>query len=283
MDSHAPDAPSSIVAQMGDKQLLADEVALLIRSKGADEAARLANQPEDVYKLVKEEMIKRYLLKEAILKGVDRHPESQFLMQRAAEQALVARYMDQQSRAGLKPPSDQVVERWYEQNRERFRQTDHVHIAQIYLAVPDTASEAHQAEIEQKIKTLFNALQDRPSLFSSLAKTHSDHRASAEEGGDMGWLPLDQLMPGLVPIVQSMQPGTISLPIASPQGWHLLQLMEKRPGDYRPLAEVRPLIERELLQQIKRQREILHIQNLLKRLPVTLHEGRIDALPLRAE
>ncbi|HRH81530.1 MAG TPA: peptidylprolyl isomerase [Thiobacillaceae bacterium] len=66
--------------------------------------------------------------------------------------------------------------------------------------------------------------------FAELAKLHSDD-LSASKGGDLGWLSPGDTVPQFERVMDALKPGELSEPIASPFGWHLIQVLERREQD----------------------------------------------------
>ena len=63
--------------------------------------------------------------------------------------------------------------------------------------------------------------------FGELAKLNSDD-ASAAKGGDLGWLYPGDTVPQFEHVMDSLKVGQISESFATPFGWHLVQVMERR-------------------------------------------------------
>ena len=63
--------------------------------------------------------------------------------------------------------------------------------------------------------------------FADLAREHSQD-GSAKEGGDLGWAAPGRYVPEFEAVLNALQPGEISQPLASRFGVHLIQLMERR-------------------------------------------------------
>lgn len=78
--------------------------------------------------------------------------------------------------------------------------------------------------------------------WSSLVQQYSDESSNKSQGGELPWLTFRQLPPAFYAAAEKLiAPGQISDPLKSPNGWHILKLIEKRPVP--PLAEVRGMIE----------------------------------------
>jgi peptidyl-prolyl cis-trans isomerase SurA len=67
--------------------------------------------------------------------------------------------------------------------------------------------------------------------FATLARAHSDDKASAAKGGDLGWVSPGQMVPSFESAMDSLQPGQISEPFQSRFGWHIVQVLERRKHD----------------------------------------------------
>jgi len=63
--------------------------------------------------------------------------------------------------------------------------------------------------------------------FGALARLHSVD-PSATRGGELGWLYAGDTVPEFERAMDALKPGEISEPVASPFGWHLIQVMERR-------------------------------------------------------
>jgi peptidyl-prolyl cis-trans isomerase SurA len=64
--------------------------------------------------------------------------------------------------------------------------------------------------------------------FSKLARAHSDDKASAIKGGDLGWVSPGQMIPRFEEVMLSLDPAEISKPFKTQFGWHVIQVLERR-------------------------------------------------------
>ncbi len=67
--------------------------------------------------------------------------------------------------------------------------------------------------------------------FAELARSHSDDRASAIDGGDLGWMSPGDLVPKFEEQMQKLAPGEISPPFETQFGWHIVQVVDRRQHD----------------------------------------------------
>lgn len=66
--------------------------------------------------------------------------------------------------------------------------------------------------------------------FGELAKASSAD-LSAAKGGDLGWLNPGDTVPEFQRAMDALQAGEVSMPVRSPFGWHLIQVIERRIQD----------------------------------------------------
>ncbi len=84
--------------------------------------------------------------------------------------------------------------------------------------------------------------------FAELAKEHSTG-PSGPSGGDLGWFSDGMMVQPFQDAVAQMQPGSISDPVKTQFGWHVIKLDETRVKDAPGLDEVRAEIEETLRQK----------------------------------
>ncbi len=67
--------------------------------------------------------------------------------------------------------------------------------------------------------------------FAELAKSHSDDRGSAVNGGDLGWVSPGQMVPQFEAAMNALNVGQISEPFQSQFGWHIIDVYDRRDVD----------------------------------------------------
>ncbi|MDR1661707.1 MAG: SurA N-terminal domain-containing protein, partial [Azoarcus sp.] len=116
-------------------------------------------------------------------------------------------------------------------------------------AAPD-AGESTLAKAKGKIDEIAAALRQDPSRFPELAKKESQDAGTKNEGGDLGLIARGQMVRAFDEAAFALEQGEISGPVRTGHGFHLIQVLEIRPGgDKRPLEEVREEIADELREQ----------------------------------
>lgn len=85
--------------------------------------------------------------------------------------------------------------------------------------------EARQ-RLEQLRKRIING-----EDFAMLARTHSDDKGSAADGGSLGWVSPGMMVRDFEDTMNKLKPGEISKPFATRFGWHIVQVMSRRKHD----------------------------------------------------
>ncbi len=109
----------------------------------------------------------------------------------------------------------------------------------------------------QTLREVRSALLDGAS-FSDVAQRESDDRGSAVLGGELGWVQLDSLVPGFANAVVNLAPNTLSQPIRSRFGMHLIEVISQR-----TVQRESNLVEEQARQQIFAEKVDAKIDDLL--------------------
>ncbi len=89
-----------------------------------------------------------------------------------------------------------------------------------------TSELVSEAEAKRRLVTLKERV-THGADFTELARLHSND-LSAAKGGDLGWLSPGDTVPEFERAMNGLKPGEVGVPVQSPFGWHLIQVMERR-------------------------------------------------------
>lgn len=103
-------------------------------------------------------------------------------------------------------------------------------------------------EAKQRLETLRERIIGGDS-FDSLARSHSDDKASAIKGGDLGWTSPGDMVPLFEQQMDELAPNQISQPFKTQFGWHIVQVLARR--DYDNTEEVMKNAARKAIQKQK--------------------------------
>lgn len=117
-------------------------------------------------------------------------------------------------------PDEKQVRAFYEEHRAEMRRPEAVQARHILIKVPQDADAATVEAARLRLVDMQVKI-SRGADFASVARTGSED-ASAGEGGDLGYFPRGRMLPAFETAAFALAPGTVSEPVRTPLGWHLI-------------------------------------------------------------
>lgn len=103
---------------------------------------------------------------------------------------------------------------------------DEYFLSHILVLVPEQASAEKIQASRQRVEQALSQLQGGAE-FAQVAAGFSDAK-DALQGGSLGWRPADRVPALFLDALQKMRPGELSPVLRSPNGFHILKLVERR-------------------------------------------------------
>jgi peptidyl-prolyl cis-trans isomerase C len=221
-----------------------------------------AQKPIDAWKdAAKALVIRHLLLAEAKRLGIETAPITEDGRTETEDEAMIRGLIEQQ--VVTPEPDDVVCLRFYENNRSRFRSETIYEAAHILIAADKHDATAYRVAHE-KIERLASELRLFPEKFDMLAALHSDC-PSAEHYGNLGQLTVGQTTPDFEKALIDIAPGSISRPVESRYGYHLIRLDRRIDGKLVPFESVRDRIADYLRDAVQRRACAQYIALLISR------------------
>ncbi|MCP4411738.1 MAG: molecular chaperone SurA [Gammaproteobacteria bacterium] len=135
------------------------------------------------------------------------------------------------------------------------------HLRHLMLALSESASPSE----EDNVRTRITDIQERftnGENFSQLIIAESDG-SDALEGGDLGWRTIGQLPKLFAGSINNLEPGQLSEPIRSANGFHLLKLEDKKGG-----------LDKQMIDEI-------HLRHILIKVSKITTEAKAEAMLLQ--
>ncbi len=143
--------------------------------------------------------------------------------------------------------SDKDMKAYYNKNKEEFNEKESAHARHILVK---TEGEAKAIALQLKgLKGV--ALKNK---FIELAKEKSTGPSGAK-GGDLGYFAPGQMVPEFSKEAFSMKIETVSAPIKTQFGYHLIYLEDRKSAKSKAFKEVKPMIERRL--KLEKAKEVM--------------------------
>ncbi len=164
------------------------------------------------------------------------------------EEDMIYGYMRQQQAKSASTVSPVKIEAYYKENKERFFQEDAVHLRLIQVArAADDTDETLRAKATDIINQLIAGTD-----FGDLARKYSQDSRKGK-GGDWGWQRRSDLRKEFSDVIFTLEKGQHSDGLIMPEGAFILFAEDRKHAGAQSLDEVRPDIERALIQQGSRQ------------------------------
>ena len=243
-------------AQLGDQPATDQQILDAIvteRLLEKEAAARgVKATPEDVDAYVKEIKERGGLDDAAFTAALERQGLTPQAYRERVEKELVKTQLVAREIRGRVSVSDEDIERYYEAHREQYRTGGGVTVRDIFLAVPPGADDAEVERVHAQAVALREEAGSRRA-FARLAEEHSA-LPGAKEGGVLGTFKQGEMADELDRVVFALEPGAVSEPVRTAEGFHILRVDEVVDAEYRPLDDVKDEIREKLYAEALEQR-----------------------------
>jgi len=126
--------------------------------------------------------------------------------------------------------------------------------AHILLEVPDDASADEEQAVRERLLALREEI-EAGADFGEIAREHSDDIGSAEAGGDLGRIERGEMVQPFEEALFGLEePGSVSEPVRTRFGYHLIRLESVESAEGPSLDELRDEIRNDLQRRIARDR-----------------------------
>ena len=171
--------------------------------------------------------------------------------------------------AGKIKITDADVKKFYDDNADKFKHGEQVRASHIlimanpYQISQDIAAKSKQSFTEEKMKEevekvieqkkaeaekIAKELQADKSKFAAYAKKYSEDEMSAQNGGDLGFFEKERMVPEFANYAFSAKPNTVSEPVQSQYGYHIIMVTDRAAAGTVAFDEVKSNIKEYLTQ-----------------------------------
>jgi len=244
-------APETVVATIDNEELTLGELMIRYATLPQPQRDAYASRRRGLSDFLSDTVGNMIVARQALRLEVTEDPLFEILMKIYREEVLRDLYA---RRTVLTQIDETTVMRRYEDLEEVAFQRESMARVRLILVSPvaedpppnSSGNDAvdHTAARE-KINRIYQDLADGGD-FGDLARRLSEDVSSAD-GGDIGWVGRDDLIPELSKAVFSLSAGETSAVVESGLGFYLAQVIERRHGGLVPYELVRELLFQELV------------------------------------
>ena len=159
--------------------------------------------------------------------------------------------------------SEEEIRRFYAANPQRYHSPEKIRLRHILIRKA-AGNDNGSPDMAYRTISLIRERLDQGADFAELASEFSQE-STKERGGDLGFIQRGQMPPSMESSVFSLEVGEVSPILTTGQGYHLVQVTERRAASAIPFEEARADIQKTLLQVKQKQAVRAYIETLRNR------------------
>ena len=149
--------------------------------------------------------------------------------------------------------TDPVLRKYVDQNKDVFNRTQ-VRAGHIVLRTEPTTTDAEKAKIKGKLAAIKAEIDGNKISFADAANKYSEDEGNkvSPSGGDLGYFyRRGQFEPSFTTAAFALKKGTVSNPVETPFGYHLIQVTDRKEGTPVDFEQNKPSIMNEYVTDLQ--------------------------------
>ena len=240
-----------MVAVVNGKEIYEDDVLKFINDMGPQMAMQFQS-PEGIERVVDELVNQELLYLDAVDSNLEEEAEYKELLE-LTKVNLLKNYAFNKL-IGIEEASEKEIEDFYEQYKENFQKPEMLNASHILVE-----SEEKAKEIADEIKNGLS-FEDAAMKYSSCP--------SKEQGGNLGEFGRGQMVPEFENAALEMEEGSISDPVKSQFGYHIIKLNQKLPATVSAIEEVQDEITNQIIRMKQQDKYMDKVNKLTQKYEV---------------
>lgn len=272
----APASRPPAIATLGAVQVDRDELLRQLQAMPPQAREQLKENRTGLDQWLRARLAEKALVEQARAQGWQDKPELKRAFQAAQERIVLQSYLESVSRAPDDYPGQADLQAAYERAKPQLAVPAQYRVSQIFLPAALGDADAVTAARKQA-QDLVKRAQAPKADFAALAQSYSRDDTSRAQGGDIGFVPLAQLMPEMRPVIEQMKEGEVSAPVQSAAGFHILKLSALRPASVTPFDQVKEELRAALRSQRQELAARAYLEGLLNAGTVSIDGAALNA------
>ena len=187
---------------------------------------------------------------------------------------MAVRKMIMAKAEALAKPTDEEIQKFYDENKEGFAQGESVTASHILIKVDPTDDDAAKAAKRARIEDLRKQALEGAD-FAELAKANSDC-PSASSGGDLGTFGKGQMVPEFEDAAFSQPTGSVGEVVETQFGFHIIKVTDHQQAKATDFSEVKERISDILYSQKQQDAVKEYVDGLRKQADVQRFDKQTD-------
>lgn len=221
-----------VLATVGGKQIFESDLEEALASMG--QRGQSYNNPQGRAVLLEQLISRKLFLLDAQKNLYEREPAFKEQLTRVKED-LLTNYAIQKSVERVRV-TDEEIKKFYDENPDQFVSGTTYNASHILVADEETAN------------ALLAKINAGEISFEDAARENSTC-PSGQQGGELGDFSHGQMVPEFENACEAMEVGTISAPVQTQFGWHIIKLNKKEAGGTMKFSEIKNDIRDALVSQ----------------------------------
>jgi parvulin-like peptidyl-prolyl isomerase len=181
---------------------------------------------------------------------------------------VVGKYINDNITSKVTVTPEEIAE-YYKSHTDEFRHPDMVRTSHVLILVAEGSSPEQDRLARQRIEAILDRARKGEDFAKLARETSMD--SSASEGGDLGYTSQGQLDPAYEAVAFSLAVGSVSDPVRSRVGYHIIKVTDKKKEGLATLDESRV----QLTEFLKSEKSNMQLQQLVDQLR---KEAKIEIL-----
>ena len=259
------------------------EIEKIISAVDEEQRKAILADAESFQKFVKNEAANKSLLKAAHANNIDSDEKNLYIAQRAAENILREIYLRKllASKIPADFPTDDQVTDYYEKNKDSFTLEERVPVWQIFLPIGENKDTKDWELLKKQAESIITDINKGKMDFGTAARKFSKPLNTKYTDGYMGIVKLSEIKPEIKATLLSAPPDSISQPIKTDDGIHIIKRGEIIPKQQIKLDEVKPQIIKTMKTQLAKQLSAAVFKQATESYPVDLDDKTIEEWRLK--
>jgi len=263
---------ASVIARVGDIEIRGDEIRAMVDKLEPREHAAIERDPALLNQSVRQLLVSRLVLKEAVAKQWEKEAATAAAIEQARNAVIVESYLQSLTKVDDAFPGEADLKAAYEANKASLLLPRQFKLAQIFVAAPKTAESAAIESAKTRIEAIRKNLRQPNADFAAIARAQSDEKTSAASNGEIGWVAENQIQPEIRAKVAELSKNGVSDPIRLDDGWHIMKCLEVKEARTASFDEVRARLAQQLRAERARATRQAYLAELVKQNPLSVNE-----------
>lgn len=229
------------ILQDGDVTVSKHELLMMFEDMNHSQKIRMSSDHEKLVNLLTEYLIIKKKVKEAKKKELDKQELIKWKLEKINNRILSSELINNfRNEIQIPINLNLLAQEYYDASPEEFTTKEQIKVSHILLSTSSAKSPSEKLEIRSKLDKLAKQIKAKEINFEDAAKQYSEDKGSAKSGGVINYFPKGKMVKPFEKAAFNLKNnGDISEIIETQFGYHLIQLIDRKPSRLKPFEEVK--------------------------------------------